>query len=269
MKGKFALTLTNHRILGQVLNPAIINASSNREYYTVTNRLSLANLSQYEQFLLPEEIALIKIIEEYSDTQLLKVFTKKKTSAQDFLSSVNETLYETQLRPYIEHRILKCIDRLSGTEIPVYLKKQHNNIYDTDRLWLQEDTADAVFNFIRNDEGIQYYLTVSYNDENISLNGKNGFILTNDPCRLVLENRIFQFDDIDGKKLLPFFKKKAINIRKETEKKFLETFAKPVIQKYKVNATGFTITDLHLKPQPVLAIETNLSGMPVFMLKFR
>jgi superfamily II DNA or RNA helicase len=269
MKGKFALTLTNHRILGPLFNPVVILPSQNREYYTVTDRLSIANLRQYEQFLKPEEIRLIKIIEEYSDTQLLKVFSKKKISAQDFLASVDESLFETQLRPYIEKRLFRCIELFSGTEIAVYQKKQHNNIYDTDRLWLQEDIADAVFNFIRNSEGIQYFLTISYNDENISLTGKKGYVLTNDPCCLVLENRIFQFDDIDGKKLLPFFKKKSISIRRETERKFLETFATTVIQKYKVNASGFTITDLHLKPQSVLSIETGISGMPVLMLRFR
>ena len=268
MKGKFALTITNHRILGPVLNPVVISASPNREYFSVSDRLSLANLKQYEQFLQPEEIRLIRILEEYSDTQLLTVFSKKKISAQEFLSSVDEKLYELQIRPYIERRLFRCIDLLSGSDIPVYVKKQHNNIYDTDRVWLQEDVSNAVFNFIRNHEGIQYFLTISYNDEIISLTGKKGFVLTNDPCRLVLENRIFQFDDIDGKKLLPFFKKKSITIKKETEKKFLETFAKPVIQKYKVNASGFTITDQHLKPQPVLSIETSFSGMPVFMLKF-
>ena len=269
MKGKFALTLSNHRILGPLFNTAVITASSNREYYSVTDRLSLANLHQYEQFLQPEEIRLVKIIEEYSDTQMLKVFSKKKISAQDFLASIDGPLYELQVRPYIEKRLLRCIDLLSGTEIPVYLKKQHNNIYETDRLWLQEDMANAVFNFIRNPEGIQYYLTISYNEENISLTGKKGFVLINDPCRLILENRIFQFDDIDGKKLLPFFKRKTINIKKETEHKFLETFARPVIQKYKVNTSGFTVTDQHLQPQPVLALESNLSGMPVLMLKFR
>ncbi len=269
MKGKFALTLTTHRILGPLFNPVIITPSPNREYYSVSDRLSLANLPQYEQYLLPEETSLVKIIEEYSDNQLLKVFSRKRISAQDFLASVEEPVYERQVRPYIERRLLRCIDLFSGTEIPVFHKKQHNNIYETDRLLLQEDMANAVFNFDRNLEGIQYFLSISYNDEIISLNGKHGFVLTNDPCRLVLENRIFQFDDIDGKKLLPFFKRKTISIRPETEKKFLETFAKPVIRKYKVNASGFTITDIHQQPQPVLSLEYNMSGMPVLMLRFR
>ncbi|HEX2394989.1 MAG TPA: DEAD/DEAH box helicase, partial [Bacteroidales bacterium] len=269
MKGKFALTLTNHRILGPLFNPVIITQSQNREYYSVSDRLSLANLKQYELNLQPEEIKLIRIVEEYSDTQLLKVFSKKKTSAQDFLATIDEPVFEMQVRPYIEKRLLRCIELLSGTEIPVYSKKQHNNIYETDRLLLQEDIANVVFNFIRDPEGIKYFLTIRYNEEDISLTGKNGYVLINDPCCLVLQNRIFQFDDIDGKKLLPFFKKKAINIKKETEKKFLESFAISIIQKYKVNASGITITDLHLRPKPVLALETSLSGLPVLMLKFR
>jgi SNF2 family DNA or RNA helicase len=269
MKGKFALTLTVHRILGPVFNPVIIAPSANREFYTVQDRLSPANLRQYEHQLQPEETALVKVIEEYSDTQLLKVYSKKKMSARDLLSSVDEKMYDQQVRPYIERRLLRCIELFSGTEIPVYMKKLHNNIYETDRLLLQEDTAGVVFNFIRNNEGIQYHLTISYNDELISLTGKNGFILTNDPCSLVLENRIFQFDDIDGKKLLPFFKKKTILIRPETERKFLETFAKPVIRKYRVNAQGFTITDRMLKPHPVLSLESSITGIPAFILRFR
>jgi SNF2 family DNA or RNA helicase len=269
MKGKFALTLTTHRILGPLFNPVMITSSNNREYFAVTDRLSLANLPQYEPQLSPEHIKLIRIIEEYSDNQLLKVFTKKKISAQDFLASVDEILLDRQLRPYIERRLLRCTEILSGSDIPVYFKKQHNNIYETDRICHQDETANTVFNFIRTSEGLQYFLTVSYSDQNIRLTGQPGFILVNDPCLLILGNNLFHFDDIDGKKLLPFFKKSAISIPREMEKKFLESFAKTVIQKYQVNASGFSIVDQHLQPTPILSLEQNLSGIPVFMLRFR
>ena len=118
-------------------------------------------------------------------------------------------------------------------------------------------------------EDLQYFLSVSIGDQNIRLTGQPGFILVNDPCCLIINNNLFQFDDIDGKKLLPFFKRSTISIRRETEKKFLESFAKPVIQKYRVHATGFNIIDQHLQPVPVLSLETTLAGMPVFMLRFK
>ncbi len=268
MKGKFALTLTTHRILGPLFNPVIISISNNREYYSVSDRLSLANLPQYEQQLSPEHILLIRIIEEYTDNQLLKVFTKKKVSAQDFLNSVDPILFERHLRPYIEKRLLRCIEVLNGSDIPVYTKKQKNNIYETDRIIFHEETANAVFNFIRTAEDLQYFLTVSYGDQNIRLTGQQGYILANDPCCLILGNNLFQFDDIDGKKILPFFKRSTISIKRETEKKFLETFATQVIRKYKIHADGFRITDHDMLPVPVLSLETTIAGMPVFVLRF-
>ena len=269
MRGKFALILTQHRILGWLFNAVTILPSNNKEFYTISDRLSKANSDQYKGHLKPEEKLIIDIIEEYSDNQLLRVFSKKKVSSQDFLSSLGELVLEKQIRPYIERRLLRCIEVISGSDIQVYLKKLHNNIYETDRIWLQEDTANVVFGFNRTLKGIEYNLTVSYNEEVISLLNKNGFLLSNEPCRFVLENRIFQFDDIDGKKLLPFLKKKTISVPPEVEKKFLETFARGVIQKYKVSASGITITDIHLKPTPILSLETGLSGSPVFILKFR
>jgi len=269
MKGKFALTLTTHRILGPIFNPVMIMPSNNREYYTVSDRISMANLRQYQSQLSPEHTRLIQITEEYSDNQLLKAFTKKRISARDFLASVDETLYERQLRPYIEKRLLRCTEVISGSDIPIYLKKQHNNIYDTDRIWQHDETANTVFNFIRSSEGLQYYLTVRYSDKEIRLTGQPGFVLVNDPCILVLNNNLFQFDDIDGKKLLPFFKKQTITVSTAMERKFLESFARPVIQKYQVNASGFSIVDQHLLPTPILSLETNFQGIPVLILRFK
>lgn len=269
MRGKFALVLTNHRILGWIFNTVIITPSPNREFHSVNDRVSPANLRQYEHTLQPEEIQLVNIIEEYNDNQLLKAFSKKKISTKDFLASLDEIVIEKQVRPYIERRLIRCINVLSGSEIPVYLKKIHNNLYETDRLWLQEDKADVAFSFNRNESGIEYCLTVTYNDEIISLLHKNGFLLSNEPCCFVLENRIFQINDIDGKKLLPFLKKPHIKVRSEIEKKFLETFAKGVIQKYKVHATGITIKDIYSQPIPFLSLETSITGVPALMLKFR
>ena len=89
------------------------------------------------------------------------------------------------------------------------------------------------------------------------------------PAAWCLKTVSFSSTILTVRSSFPFLKRKPYSIRPETERKFLETFAKPVIQKYKVNATGFTITDEHVKPNPVLSLESNISGMPVLMLRFR
>jgi len=269
MSDSFAIILHSHRILGPLLNAVIINQVEGRDYYTVSDRLSVANLKKYENSLYPWQIKLVKTIEEYSDNQLLKIFSKKKISAQEFLAGLNLEIQEKYIRPYIEKRILRCLELISGTDVPFFLKKQLNNLYDSDRLFLTDETSAVVFNFNYNDEGIRYNLSVNYLNDYINLTGKKGFILINDPCRLVLENKIFQFDDIDGKKLLPFFNKSFIHVRPETAKKFFEAFVKPVIRKYEVKAEGFIINNINIKPLPVLSLEPSIDGLPVLMLYFK
>ncbi|MBN1159120.1 MAG: DEAD/DEAH box helicase [Bacteroidales bacterium] len=269
MNGKFAILLSRHRILGPVFNPVMITKDSGNEFWVVGDRLSKSNIQKYDAQLFPEQKKLVDVIEEYSDTHLLKIFTKSKISIQDFLSSVDEPLFNKQIRPYIERRLSRCIDLLSGSDTLIFLKRQHNNIYDSDRVFLQDDAATAIFNFIRKPEGLTYSLTISCNNKNINLTNRSGYLLVNDPCVLLLENRLLLFEDIDGKKLLPFFKNQSVFVRKETERKFLETFAKQIIQKYQVHAEGFRIVDQHPEPRAVLSLENQLNGRPGLILRFK
>lgn len=269
MNGKFAILLNRHRILGPVFNPVMITKDPGMEFWIIADRLSEINLHQYDRHLFPEQNQLVHVIEEYSDTHLLKVFTKRKTSIQDFLSSVDENLFSMHLRPYIERRLSMCIELLSGSDTMIFMKKQHQNIYDSDRVYLQDDIATVVFHFMRKPEGLTYALSINHNEEKIILTHKDGYVLINDPCVILLENRLFLFDDIDGKKLLPFFKLQSVFVKKETEKKFLETFARQIIQKYCVKVEGLNIIDHHTEPSALLSLENNTNGKPAYVLRFK
>lgn len=220
MDGKFAIALTHHRVLGYIFQPVILYLVQGKEFYTVSDRISKANLAQYESLLGKDPAEIIRIVDEYSDTQLLKAFSKKKISIQDFFSTLTPDVFSLQLRPYVEKRILRCIDILAGSDIPVYQKKQHNNIYESDHIPITEERASSVFNFQRTPEGLKYFLTIRYGADEIKLTGKDVYVLTNEPCSIVLEKKIYRFDDIDGKKLTPFFKKPFVAIKKDAERKY-------------------------------------------------
>jgi SNF2 family DNA or RNA helicase len=269
MDGKFVIALTHHRILGYIFQPVVLYRVQGKEFYTVSDRISRANLAQYESLLGKDLTRIIHFVDEYSDNQLLKVFSKKKISVQDFFASITPDFYSTQLRPYIERRLLNCLEILSGSDISVYLKKQLHNIYETDRLTITEEKASAVFNFHKTTEGLKYFLTFRYGPDEIKLTGKGAFDLTNDPCTIVLENKIYRFDDIDGKKLGPFFEKPFISISKSSERKYFETFVKNSIRHYAVNAVGFEIREVTLTPGPVISLERTLTGKPILNLNFK
>ncbi|MBN2611490.1 MAG: hypothetical protein JXB00_08035 [Bacteroidales bacterium] len=266
---QFAICHTKHRVLGTLFIPVVFKQIPGKEFYAIDERITLNNLSAFETSLKEDEIELVKLIEEYSDSQLVKVFSKKKTNPQDFLSSLDENLFTLQIRPYIERRLLKCTEILLGSNIPVYHKEKMNNIYESERISIIEENVESVFNFKRINGELSYFLSIKHLDKEIKLFRKEGSLLVNEPCCIVIGNKLYVFDNIDGKKLLPFFTKEYIQVPPRAEKKFLEGFVKNVIRKYKVNSDAFKIIDKQVKPQTILSLENDLSGKPMLLLKFR
>ncbi|MBN2349713.1 MAG: DEAD/DEAH box helicase [Bacteroidales bacterium] len=269
MNQKFIIAFSEHRVLGPVLGHYFIREGENNDYYVLHEKVTLANLDFYRPVLSPDEVQLVKLTEQYNDQNLLQAFSKKKISTQVFLNSITEKQLTEQVRPYIERRIMKCIDILKYTDLPIYFKRHSNNIYESDRIYLHHEEVETIFNFHKDPDGLRYYLSILYNNIEITLTDKEGVILVNDPCYLILENQLFVFQDIDGKKLMPFFKKNFIDVPKKSEKEYLKTFVRKAIKKYKVKARGFEIIDQNVKPQPILSLENDLSGLPRLLLKFK
>jgi SNF2 family DNA or RNA helicase len=265
---RFALTISEHRIFGYVLAPYFIRKEPGKEFHVIFERITELNLARYKPALSPEQIQIVKFIEEYNDTSLHKIFSKKKTTARSFITSLDETMVQDHIRPFIERRISNCLELLRFEDIPVFFKMHQSNLYEDDKVTLVHEDAETIFNFERNDEGITYFLTIQHGDRELELLDKPAVILTNEPCSLIMDEHIFILPDIDSKKLLPFFTRKHIAIPKKTEKKYLESFVTGVIKKYKVKARGFDIVDLDVTPKAFLSLEKDLKGSYILILKY-
>ena len=266
---RFIITLTEHRVLGFVFAPYLIKPEQQKGSYTIHDRITQLNISTYENAISPEELQLVKIVEEYNDQNLLKHFSKKRgLTSRDFIAGITKDLFEKQIRPYIEKRMVRCLDILLFTPVPVYRKLLQNNLYESDRIKVVEQEGSVVFNFSRTNDGLKYFLSIEHNNTDLNLTGREGEIIINEPCCALITDRMFVFRDIDGKKLQPFFSKEYISIPHSAEKKYFETFIRNAIKKYKVVAKGFSIIDLENKPEPALSIERDLSGRYFYVLRF-
>jgi superfamily II DNA or RNA helicase len=265
---QFTLVLTEHRILGFVLAPFLVRRDGQKDFYTTYDKITYQKLDQYREILTPEQVQLVKYIENYNDQNLFKLFCKKKSTPYDFVNSIDGDLFKEHIRPYIERQLVNCFDLLRFNPQPVFHKLLQNKIYDSDRLEIVDREDNTIFNFTRTPEGIRYKLTIEHNHKILSLTGKNGIVLVNEPCCLALDNTLFVIRDIDSKKLSPFFDKEYISIGKQTEKKYFQTFVKSAIAKYKVNPEGFTIEETETLPKAVVSLEKNLSGHLSLVLKF-
>jgi SNF2 family DNA or RNA helicase len=267
-KKLFTLILTSNRQWGSVLLPYIIIDDSNRGYYILSECLTPFPNIDTLGTLTPEEREIVKIINEYSDRNLFKLFSKDKT-VKDFIEKVTPEKIEGFIRPYIEKRIYKCLTISRNENIPVcYQKSKTATLHTEDRLLLSAEPALPVFRFSRDEEQTTYNLSLEAHGKKLDMKKCQIDILCMSPCLIREDHRIFFVSDVDGSKIKPFLTKDNIIIPRKTETRYFSTFVLNAINNFKVKGTGFEISNINPVKEAVIDIETGLKGYPVLILKY-
>jgi len=269
MTRELILAVTEHRKFGTLFNAYVITPTTGNSFYTSIEKANTINLQEVDE-LTPEKATLIKLIGEYDDSYIANLFTRKKEEARDFIKNVDKEFIDLRIKPHIERRLHQIVDLLPKLNVRLFLKdRQYATFYLTDQILMAGPNAQAVFNFERDANGLKYFLTINHEQETISLKNKKAQIITDSPCALVLNQRLYTFPDIDSKKLLPFFEKEHISIPKQTEKTYFEKFVFGIIQQYMVKAKGFTIEESTQIPTRHLYLQNDMKANPVLLLKFQ
>ncbi|HUW93621.1 MAG TPA: DEAD/DEAH box helicase [Bacteroidales bacterium] len=265
----FILILTQHRRWGSVLMPYIIERTPGVSYYRMAESLSPHPDNATLSLLDNEESEIVRLVNEYSDRNLFKLFSKH-SSVKEFLENIDAREFETLIKPYIEARISQCLHIALNEEVPVFLQKPKiNSLHPEDRLRIIPQPATPVFRFDRGPEGSSYCLMIYSGGSPLNLRRGNVEILSNKPCVIRSNDRLFFVSDIEGAKLKPFLIRSNIVIPTATEEKYFGSFVLSVINSHKVSGTGFTIEEATPEKRAYLTIETGIRGIPVALLKFR
>ena len=267
-KKLFTLILTSNRQWGSVLLPYIIIDESNRGYYKLSECLTPFPNIDTLGTLTSEEREIVKIINEYSDRNLFRIFSKDKT-VKDFIEKVTPENIENFIRPYIERRIYKCLTISRDENIPVcYQKSKTATLHTEDRLLLSSEPASPVFRFSKDEEQTTYNLSLEAGGKKLDMKKCQIDILCMSPCLIRADHRILFVSDVDGSKIKPFLTKENIIIPRKTETRYFSTFVLNAINNFKVKGTGFEISHIIPVKKAVIDIETGLKGSPMLILKY-
>lgn len=269
MTKELIMALTEHRKFGFLFVPYIIIKAPGVSFYSAIEKANAVNIKDTESFNSHYE-QILQLTGEYDDQVIASRFTKKKEDAIEFIKNVDHLVVEQRIRPSIERRLHRIIKILLNNNIRIFYKERnYAKIYLNDQIFIAGPKAGAIFNFERNSNGIEYYLSICAGNNIVNLRNKKGIIVTQEPCTLVLDHKLYIFDNIDHKKLLPFFEKNSIIIPRQTEKAYLEKFVLNTIRQYQVVAKGFTINQILEPPKPVLYFQNDLAGNPAFLMKYQ
>jgi superfamily II DNA or RNA helicase len=268
----FAVSVQEHKQLGTVLVAHICKLlSSEGGIYTVIDNVFPENFSKWKQFIPENGESIVKLIDETSDSHLFKVVGKDKKSISHFYQSVQtDEVFGNYVRSYLERRVCKSYELIVEGNIPTFLKeKNFNNLYHENLLRFSHSLALPVFKFVVTPTETQYSLSASFNGKSINLKNKDSQVICNNPCIIRLGRKVLKFENVDAKKLIPFFSKDFITIPKSAELKYFQTFVLTALRNQIVIAEGFTIDDQKPAKQAIISLETKLNGELGFVLYFR
>jgi SNF2 family DNA or RNA helicase len=269
MNVKFSLLIQEHKKFGQMLQPFLLE-DINKEYFSIVDRLASDKIEYYKKHLSPQEIKIIEVADEYSEKNITLLFSYKKDNTRDFIHKLTDDYIERFIRPFVEKRLAQCIALAMDIGTPVFYRDTKNVVYQSDHVKIEKEPAEIVFNFRKLPDETHYFQTISHKGESIKLKDRKGFILTNDPCWLMLDQKLYHFkQDVDGKKLKLFFDREFICVPEKHEKKYYSTFIKNCIRDFPVHTDGIEIRKKTLPKNPVLKLETDFSGVPGLFLYFK
>ncbi|HBS88509.1 MAG: hypothetical protein A2W91_17855 [Bacteroidetes bacterium GWF2_38_335] len=270
MTEEFIVALRKYKNLGVVPFLYLVNRAKGSEFAVVSSNVTLASLKSNSFKFTPIQEELLRIVNEYNEVNLFKLFAKNYKTQKDFFDKVKPDFIENHIRPYIEKRIYRLMLVLIKSDIRLYYKNdKFSNIYDSDEIMVEKNEVKTVFNFHKNVEGTKYFLSIKSGNKEISLTGKPGEVIVNEPSVMIIDHVLYVFSDIDSKKLSPFLSREHIHVPPKLEKQYFTTFVSNAIRNYEVNASGFVIEELNPEIKPMLMYSAGLDGKPVLILEFQ
>lgn len=266
-KEKLILTIIEQPHWGYVIQPVWVSEDA-------PNSLSILEIadtkSSYFNSLTTEQQDIIKYADGYSVKKLMKNFSKEKNTA-NFLKTVTEKTIETYIRPCIERLHKKIMDLLPQSELDVYFREnvKKRTLFDFEKIYTSDKTAQVIFNFDKHEnEPLSYHISIKWQDFDIELHNKFYAVLCNDPAIVLIDNNLVVFEDIDAKKLIPFFSKEYVSIPASSEKAYIEKFVVNCFKNYQTNIQGIDIHEINVECTALLSLTNGWDLLPVLSLEF-
>ncbi|MCL2327707.1 MAG: DEAD/DEAH box helicase [Bacteroidetes bacterium] len=263
METRFAVIIQKHRLIDWILAPYRITRPLDKDFWEVTEFLS-PEVVETELELEKHEKKIVKLIANYDERQLFNLFsTGKRDTQNDFLKKLEklkDTEVKEKIRSYIDKQIFDCYELIKTHNVPLYVRLDGTNLHSEDEVIVNQIEPEVIFDFNNTATALEYSLQVKIEGKELPLLQKQYTLLSNKPNLLLIDNILYHFNKIDGKKLLPFFTKTTISIPQKFQQQYFDTFVLNCIKNYPVINHGFDINDVCETPKIQASIVREPNG---------
>ena len=200
---------------------------------------------------------------------LVKRFSKKQLAPKEFFSGENQKVLDRVVFPFIWKQFSEIFRLLSMHHIPVFDQRFWPKLYDENLLVLRKQEATTRLYFDKGENQTTYRLEAWMGTTQIRLQDASNQLLTKLPCHFKYKNSLIRFEsNLNGQLLKPFLSKDEIVIPSRIEKDYFEKFIRRIAGTSNIEAQGFTINDIQVKPSAHLMLEQSWDNSTGLTLRF-
>ncbi|MDR0572796.1 MAG: DEAD/DEAH box helicase [Tannerella sp.] len=218
----------------------------------------------------PEKIKLITLVEEVTDQALMKTYSRQK-SVLAFLKEVKQDIVDRFIRPRIELSNCRIVETAQQTDIPVFWRQDISSktLDEKHRIHIVPSPAECLFNLVKDEDGLRYFISLTCEGKEISLRKKPGVVLSEKPCIILTGNKIRYVENIEAKKMTPFFEKSHIVVPARSEELYLQNFVIKTMLTHEVRIQGIPVKEIKPEKKAFLSLERDFHQKLVLILSFQ
>ena len=261
------LVLSQHPVFGWKFN---VHSAEHTESGNI-QVLGTPMAKQEEKRGTPEEIIrMIKLAGDISDQNLMKDYSKKKTFAE-FKKDLTEETFNRYIRPRIESTNRKIVEIARLTDIDVYVRENLSNkfLYEKLSVRVVKTPTECLFNFVKDEKGFRYFISLTNEGREISLQAEQAVIISEKPATVLIGDEIHCVENIESKKLVPFFTKGYIEVPARSEETYLKSFVLKTMSQYEVKIQGIPVRKMKPEKEAVLLLERDFHNEFVLILWYK
>ncbi|MDR2120737.1 MAG: DEAD/DEAH box helicase [Tannerella sp.] len=262
-------TLSEHSIFGWKFN--VYSAQVCSDEVKRLQILGIPNRAEEEKRGASADLLrLIALGNDLSDRELMKAYSGTQLTAS-FKKEISPGMFENIVRPRIETVNRKITEIIRRTGVPVFMRKDlsHNILYEHDRIFLLPSPTSCVFRFVKDSGGLRYSISLTHDGKAVSLNDRHNIVIAEKPAVLLTGKNIHFFENIEAKKLAPFFTKEYVHVPLLSEEVYLKTFVCKIMAKYEAHVEGIPVREQKPEKKACLSPEKDLHMNPALALSFR
>ena len=259
-------SLFEHEFLGHLFAAYVVQLGPRGQLTLQHQTVSGKNAHEFATALDATDFELVELCDQIQQEAIVKEFWPRKIATAEFFlktyhAEKGDKPMQEAIAKYVQARMADLLARLAGKRVFIMGR-------DGEPTWREIGLAPAkasiLFHFRRNEEGTHYFPTIQYQGQKLDFQYKDAVLVCLQPAWLLLNDLLYSFrTEVDGRKLLPFLKKKFIVVPRQVEESYFQKFVAPLMESFEVHARGFDIRSERYVARPRLTFSDAIPAPPL------